>query len=67
MDKVTIGKVIKDRRDLLEVNQQTVADLSEVGLNTLLAIERGYGNPRIDTLLKILNTLGLEMTISPKK
>ena len=36
------------------------------GINTLVAIERGEGNPKLKTLLSILDTLGLQMTIELK-
>ena len=36
MDK--IGETIKERRLLLKINQQTLADLAGVGINTLVAI-----------------------------
>ena len=45
MDAKEIGIIIKERRKHLGVNQQTLADLAGVGLNTLVAIERGEGNP----------------------
>ena len=53
-------------RNRLGVNQQTLADLAGVGLNTLVAIERGEGNPQLNTLLTILDTLGLQMDINLK-
>ena len=61
-----IGTIIKDRRKRLGVNQQTLADLAGIGLNTLVAIERGDGNPRLATLLTILDTLGLQIDITLK-
>ena len=39
---------------------------ADVGLNTLVAIERGEGNPQLSTLLTILDTLGLQMDICLK-
>lgn len=66
MDAKEIGIVIKERRKHLGVNQQTLADLAGVGLNTLVAIERGEGNPQLGTLLTILDTLGLQMDINLK-
>ena len=66
MDIKEIGIIIKERRKHLGVNQQTLADLAGVGLNTLVAIERGEGNPQLDTLLTILDTLGLQMNINLK-
>ena len=66
MDTKEIGNIIKERRKHLGVNQQTLADLAGVGLNTLVAIERGDGNPQLNTLLTILDTLGLQMDIKLK-
>ena len=66
MDAKDIGNIIKERRKHLGVNQQTLADLAGIGLNTLVAIERGEGNPQLSTLLTILDTLGLQMTINLK-
>ena len=66
MDTKEIGIIIKERRKHLGVYQQTLADLAGVGLNTLVAIERGEGNPQLGTLLTILDTLGLQMNINLK-
>ena len=61
-----IGKIIKERRKSLKVNQLELSELAGVGINTLVAIERGEGNPKLKTLLSILDTLGLQMTIELK-
>ena len=66
MDAKEIGNIIKERRKHLGVNQQTLADLAGVGLNTLVAIERGEGNPQLSTLMTILDTLGLQIGIHLK-
>ena len=58
-----IGKTIKARRQALGGTQQTLADLADVGINTLVAIERGQGNPKLETLLTVLDTLGLQLDI----
>jgi y4mF family transcriptional regulator len=66
MDAKQIGNIIKERRKQLDVNQQTLSDLAGVGLNTLVAIERGEGNPQLNTLLTVLDTLGLQIDINLK-
>jgi y4mF family transcriptional regulator len=66
MNQKEIGKIIKERRKHLGVNQQTLADLAGVGINTLVAIERGEGNPQLTTLLTTLESLGLELDIHIK-
>lgn len=61
-----IGRIIKARRQELNVNQQTLSELAGVGINTLVAIERGQGNPKLGTLLSVLDTLGLELEVRLK-
>jgi y4mF family transcriptional regulator len=61
-----IGKAIKDRRKKLKVDQRTLADLAGVAINTVVAIERGEGNPQLATLLTILDTLGLQLDVNTK-
>lgn len=58
-----IGTIIKQRRQQLGINQQTLADLAGVGLNTVVTVERGTANPSFSTLLSILNTLGLKLEV----
>ena len=61
-----IGKVIKERRALLGISQQDLSDYSGVGISTVKDLERGVGNPSIDTLKKILDVVGLEMILQVK-
>lgn len=66
MDLNEIGQIIKERRAVLGVNRRTVSELSGVADNTLVAIERGEGNPQIATLQVILDTIGLQLDVKPK-
>ena len=66
MNEKEIGTAIKQRRQHLRVKQQDLADLANVGINTLVAIERGQGNPQLSTLLAVLDTLGLQININLK-
>ena len=50
----------------MKVKQLELSELAGVGINTLVAIERGQGNPKLETLLSILNTLGLQIDIKLK-
>lgn len=58
-----IGQIIKLRRQYLKVTQQALADLADVGVNTVVAIERGQGNPRASTLMQLLDVLGLKLEV----
>ena len=66
MEQKEIGTIIKARRKHLAINQQTLADLACVGINTIVAIERGEGNPQLSTLLTLLDVLGMEIDIHIK-
>lgn len=66
MNYKELGEIIKSRRKSLNVTQPTLALLAGVGLNTLVAIERGNGNPKIQTLLAVLDTLGLKLETALK-
>jgi len=67
MTQQEIGNAIKERRKKLGINQQTLADLASVAVNTVVVIERGKGNPQLGTLLTILDTLGLRINIDMKQ
>jgi y4mF family transcriptional regulator len=58
-----IGNIIKERRQDLKVKQLELAELAGVGINTIVAIERGEGNPKLKTVLSVLDTLGLQIDI----
>lgn len=64
---MNLGKVIKERRALLGISQQDLSDYSGVGISTVKDLERGVGNPSIDTLKKILDVVGLEMILQVKQ
>jgi transcriptional regulator with XRE-family HTH domain len=59
-------QTIKDRREMLQVTQETLANLSGVGLRTLKQFESGKGNPTLQTLHKLADVLGLEVCLRVK-
>ncbi|MCO5945746.1 helix-turn-helix transcriptional regulator [Mucilaginibacter sp. RT5R15] len=58
--------MIKERRESLQVTQETLAELSGVGLRTVKQFESGKGNPTLITLQKLGDALGLEITLKIK-
>ena len=66
MDKQNLGKKIKNRRKILKIRQEDLAEISEVALRTLVSVERGEGNPSLETLLKLANILGMELQLNVK-
>lgn len=59
-------KTIKERREALQVTQETLAELSGVGLRTLKQFESGKGNPTLLTIHKLADILGLELCLTLK-
>lgn len=59
-------QVIKERREMLQVTQETLATLSGVGLRTLRQFESGKGNPTLSTLQKLTDALGLDLVLVVK-
>ena len=53
--------IMKQRREALSLTQQDLAEMSQVGLATIKDIERGKGNPALNTIKKILDVLGIEI------
>ncbi|NJX16676.1 helix-turn-helix transcriptional regulator [Tamlana crocina] len=66
MHFVKLIEIIKKRRETLQVTQEMLADISGVGLRTLKAFESGKGNPTAETLIKLADALGLELTLQVK-
>lgn len=51
---------------MLQVTQETLAQLSGVGLRTLKQFESGKGNPTLTTLQKLADALGMEVNLKIK-
>ena len=59
----TLGMQIKERRKALKMTQKELADLAGISINTVVAAERGQGDPKISTYLAICNVLGLKLIV----
>ena len=59
--------IIKERKNILGINQEYLAELSEVGIATLKRLESGKGNITLNNLQKIAEILGLEIKLELKK
>lgn len=58
MDKVKLGKRIRDERSKTGLTQEKLAELAEVSAAYMGRIERGERNITVKTLVKIANALG---------
>ena len=66
MNTQETGKLIRERRRILGIDQKTTAELSGVSVHTLSDIESGKGNPSVKVLAAVLDALGLELRIQIK-
>lgn len=62
-----IGLLIHERRDHMRITQKQLADMADIGINTLYKIETGQANPTLESLQKITDVLGMELTLQVKK
>jgi len=67
MTKTSLAQTLKQRRKILSVTQEQLADMAEVGLRTLKSIEMERGNPTITTISKLADVLGMELNLDLKK
>lgn len=61
------NEVMKKRRKELEISQLDLAEMAEVSLATVKDIERGKGNPSLNTVKRILMVLGMEIHYEIRK
>lgn len=66
MSAKALGETYKLRRKDLRITQPQLAELAEVSVNTLYKLERGTGNPTLETLIKVADIMGLELTLKVK-
>lgn len=57
--------LIKARRDEIDLNQETLADYQGLSRFTLGNIEKGKADPKLGTILKLLEGLGLSLVAIP--
>lgn len=56
-----LHNTIKERRRILSISQNDLAEMAELSLATIKDIERGKGNPSIKTVSRIMDVLGMEI------
>lgn len=62
-----IAGIIKERRSLLGLTQQDLADYTGLSVRIIKSVESGKGNPSLSTLGKIAEILGLEIVLKIKE
>lgn len=61
--KTTLIQQIKTLRKSNKITQQQLAELANVPFATINRLENGKANPTMETLNKILDVFGYELTI----
>jgi transcriptional regulator with XRE-family HTH domain len=61
---IKIGNKIRQRRELLGLVRPKLSDLSGVNTRTIQLIEQGKGNPSLETLLRLIDPLGLNLELT---
>lgn len=61
--KEEVGLTIKQRRKELGLEQVDLCEMADIGSTTLSKLEQGKGNITLESLEKILEVLGLNLTL----
>jgi HTH-type transcriptional regulator / antitoxin HipB len=61
-----LGERVRARRTSLKLNQQDVADMAGVSERFVRFVEQGKPSIQLDSLLAVLETLGLELRIGTR-
>lgn len=64
---MTFETIIKERRALLGLTQQDLADYTGLSLRIIKSVEGGKGNPSLNTLKRIAEILGMEIVMRIKE
>lgn len=66
MDIKSIGLLIRRRRRQLKLRQSELAGLANVGSRFVSELENGKPSLEIERVLRVLSTVGLEVSIEPR-
>jgi predicted transcriptional regulator len=61
-----LSQDLKKAREEARLSQQQLADLASISNRPIYIFETGKGSIRLDTYLRLLDVLGLELHIRPR-
>jgi HTH-type transcriptional regulator/antitoxin HipB len=61
-----LGPLVRARRHELQLTQADVADVARTGVRFISDLETGKRSVRLETVLKVLDALGLELIARPR-
>ena len=62
-----MGNIIRERRNMLGLTQQELADYAGTSLRLLVSLENNKANPSLKTLQAIAAVLGMEVTLKVRE
>ena len=65
-EMIKINDIVLKRRKFLNLTQAQLAERAEISLKSLKSIEYGDGNPTLNNLTKVLDVLGMKLTVELK-
>lgn len=66
-DLRALGSIIRQRRKEAQLSIDDAAELLGVGRRLLIELEHGNRRASVDTVLRTLSALGLELQVEPKR
>jgi len=66
MNAEELGRTVRSRRKELRIDRKTLAELAGVAIHTVVNLETAKANPTLQVLSRVLNALGLELTVKPR-
>jgi y4mF family transcriptional regulator len=66
MNAGQLGALVTKRRQELRIDQATLAGLAGVSIHTVSNLEQGRSNPTLKVVERVLDALGLELTVRPR-
>ena len=63
VEVVELGAKLRQRREVLGLLQTQLSALSGISTRTIQLVERGKGNPSLDTLIQLADPLGVRLDL----
>ncbi|RYD61112.1 MAG: transcriptional regulator [Verrucomicrobiaceae bacterium] len=67
MNAAKLGDLVRQRRKELRMNQGSLAMVSGTGLRFISELERGKETCEVGKTLQVLENLGIEITVKPRR
>ena len=61
-----LADLLVSRRKELSIKQEELSEITSVALRTIRDLEKGLGNPSLDTIQKLMEVLGIELVFRLK-